>query len=63
LGFGELLITPHRKKIDDVTTHSKKRRHETFFGTDKPGSGYGQMAGFCECGDEPSASKKLRGVS
>jgi hypothetical protein len=25
-------------------------------GVDSPGSGWGSLAGFCECGDEPSGS-------
>jgi hypothetical protein len=29
-------------------------------GLDKPGSGHGQVAGFCEDGNEPSGSLKLQ---
>ena len=28
-------------------------------GIDRAGSGYGQMAGTCQCGNEPSCSTKL----
>ena len=28
------------------------------YGLDRAGSGYGQVAGACECGDEPSGSIK-----
>ena len=30
------------------------------YGLDRAGSGYGQVAGTCECGDEPSGSIKCR---
>ena len=33
------------------------------FGLDRAVSGLGQVAGTCECGDEPSGSIKMRGIS
>jgi hypothetical protein len=33
------------------------------YGLDRSGSGYGQVAGTCECGNEPSDSVKLRGIA
>jgi len=30
------------------------------YGVDETGSGYGQVAGTCECGNEPSGSIKCR---
>ena len=30
-------------------------------GLDRAGSGYGQVAGTCECGDEPPGAKKVGG--
>jgi hypothetical protein len=32
-------------------------------GVDSPGSGYGPVAGCCECGDEPSGSGGMELVS
>jgi len=31
------------------------------YGLDRPGLGYGQVAGTCECGNEPSGSIKCGG--
>ena len=31
-------------------------------GLDRTGLGSGQVAGCCECGDEPSGSTKVRGI-
>ena len=33
------------------------------YGLDRAGSGQGQVAGTCECGDEPSRFNKMRGIS
>jgi hypothetical protein len=32
------------------------------YGLDRTGLGSGQVAGCCECGDEPSGSTKVRGI-
>ena len=32
-------------------------------GLDWAGPGQGEMADFCECGNEPSGSTKMRGIS
>jgi hypothetical protein len=44
----------------------KKDLQEAGFGLiglDRAGSGYGQVARTCECGNEPSGSIKMRGIS
>jgi hypothetical protein len=33
------------------------------YGLDRCVSEYGQVAGSCECGNEPSSSIKMRGIS
>ena len=33
------------------------------YGLDRAGSGWGQVAGTCECGNEPSVTHKMRGIS
>ena len=33
------------------------------WGLDWVGPGYGQVADTCECGNEPSGSHKMRGIS
>jgi hypothetical protein len=32
-------------------------------GLDRSGAGQGQVVGSCECGNEPSGSRKIRGIS
>ena len=33
------------------------------YGLDRAGSGYGQVVGTCDCGNEPSGSIKCWGIS
>ena len=45
---------PRRRREDNIKMNLK----EVGCGLDRSGLGWGQVAGTCECGNEPSASTK-----
>ena len=53
--------TIHRTTQSTQTIHIKMNLQEvgcSGYGLDRAGSGYGQVVGTCECGNEPSGSVK-----
>jgi hypothetical protein len=51
---------PRRRWVDNI---KMDLRETGWYGLDQTGSGYGQVEGSCEHGDEPSASLILLGIS
>ena len=49
---------PRRRWLDESTGGGM-----WVWGLDWAGPGYGQLADACECGNEPSGSIKMRGIS
>jgi hypothetical protein len=54
LGLGEVLTSPRRKNISCYEIFTRTASDQDFYS----GSGLGQVAGTCECGNEPSSSMK-----
>jgi len=55
----------HKKKLRDCDFihDGSSESGKWWYGLDRAGSGQGQVAGTCECGNEPSGSIKMRGIS